>query len=80
MELVSLNGFKIDYVENRIFGSAAFFSSLSLNLFLHPFLNQNFSKKFLDTKKFHFRRPIFTHLQLHYFWWEKLLKIEIISE
>ena len=35
------------------------FTFLTLNSFLHPFLNQNFGKKSFESKLFHFRRPIF---------------------
>ena len=59
------NGFEIDFVRNLISESATFFFVIILNFFFKPiFQIKIHAKKILDTKKFHFRSPIFINQEI----------------
>ena len=53
-------GFQIDFVRNPISGSASWFFIIILKFIFTPILEIKIhTKKFFDTKNFHFRSPIF---------------------
>ena len=52
--------FEIDFAQNPTYRSAAWFFVIIVKFFFTAiFQIKNHIKKFLDTKKFHFRGPIF---------------------
>ena len=63
-------GFEIDFVRSPISGSAVWFFVIILkSIFTLIFEMKIYEKKFLDTKKIHFRSPIF--INQHIFKWGK---------